>query len=245
MMRRQSKFRFALLFGSALALLPAASQATAGKGVAWNGFSAPEHPVILTRELRRVMAPGLEIVSRRSYELRFLRQGNGWQVDGSLVETEVDAPAGLAPLVALEKARKDEGLFPLHLNNEGLIVSQPGADDAIAAGKARTVVSSSVEKLDMSGTDKAIAAQMVQRISAQSRVVGGNWPVDLFRPVAGPRTRVQDVQLPGGKQGKVTVTVQANPDQRGLLEQFERRVLTELDGTSRLSLETWRMSSMP
>ncbi|PLK27242.1 hypothetical protein [Novosphingobium sp. TH158] len=239
MKRRNRKLHSAWLLAGALS--PVLSGPAAAKGMVQSAFAAPSSPVMLTRELRKVIAPGVEIVSRRSYELRFVREGEGWRVDGTLVVTEVEAPAELAPLAAIEKARKDDGLFPLRLNAQGYIVAQAPAADLPAAEKAKDLVNSSVEKIAMPREHRSVATQMVQRIVTQSRVVGPNWPADLFRPGSDQQTHVQEVPLPDGRQGKVTVTLQASQASGGLLDRFERRVLTELDGTRRLSLETWRM----
>jgi hypothetical protein len=236
--------RNALLFGSALALATAASAERSPGTAPATTFSAPKDPVLLTRELRRTVGRSKQIVTRRSYEIRFVREGSGWRVDGTLIASEVEAPEGLAELAALEKARKDDGLFPLKLNSQGLIVAQHAPMDAFAADKARVVASAAIEKINMTSADKAVAKQMVQRIAAQSQSSGGSWPVDLFRPPAQPVVDVREVPLPDGKQGRVTVTMQASPGMYGRLRQLDRRVLTEIDGTSRLSEETWSMTGV-
>jgi hypothetical protein len=97
----------------------------------------------------------------------------------------------------------------------------------------------------MGPADKALANGMVGQISTQASASGGHWPADLFRPAAASRTEVRDIPLQDGRKGKVTVFLQASPDRTGLLEQFERRVLTELDGTARQSRETWTLSHQP
>lgn len=236
--------RNALLFGSALALASIASAERSANAAPVSAFSAPEGPVILTRELRRAVGRSKQIITRRSYEIRFVREGSGWRVDGTLIGSEVEAPEGLAELAALEKARKDVGLFPLKLDSQGLIIAQRAPNDAVAADKARVVASAAVEKINMTSTDKAVARQMIQRIATQSQASGGSWPVDLFRPPVEPVVDVRELPLPGGKQGRVTVTMQASPGNGGQLRQLDRRVLTEIDGTSRLSTETWSMSDV-
>ena len=234
--------RAALLVGCAFAFASAASAERAAAPAPSTTFSAPEGPVILTRELRRAVGRDKYIITRRSYEIRFVRDGKGWRVDGTLIGSEVEAPAGLAELAALEKARKDEGLFPLTLDSQGLIVAQHAPSDTVAAGKARVVASAAVEKINMTSADKAVAKEMIQRIATQSQASGGSWPVDLFRPPAEPVVNVRDLPLPDGKQGRVTVTLQASPRQAGHLRRLDRRVLTEIDGTSRLSVESWSMT---
>lgn len=238
------RLRTALLVGCAFALASAASAERSAGPSHETAFSAPEGPVILTRELRRSVGRTKQIITRRSYAIRFVRDGKGWRVDGTLIGSEVEAPAGLAELAALEKARKDDGLFPLRLDSQGLIVAQQAPGDAVTAGKARVVASAAIEKINMTSTDKAVAKEMILRIAAQSQASSGGWPVDLFRPPAEPVVNVRDLPLPDGKQGRVTVTMQASPRNAGHLSQFDRSVLTEIDGTSRLSVESWSMTQV-
>ncbi|MFM6931165.1 MAG: hypothetical protein ACKOUT_02845 [Novosphingobium sp.] len=231
-----------LLLSGALALASTASAERSASDGPARAFSAPVGPVILTRELRRPVGRSKLIITRRSYEIRFVREGKGWRVDGTLIGSEVEAPEGLAELAALEKARKDDGLFPLRLDSQGLIVAQQAPSDAVTTDKARVLASSAVEKINMTTADKAVARQMIQRIATQSQAAGGSWPVDLFRPPVEPVVDVREMPLPDGKQGRITVTMLASPGSDGQLHQLDRRVLTEIDGTSRLSTETWFMT---
>lgn len=236
------KLRHALLLGAAISLpmaaLPVAHQAEASTH---SGFVAPSSPQVLTRELHRRLADGKEIVSRRSYEIHFTREGSGWRVEGLLISSEVDAPPELAMLARIEKARKDEGLFPLHLDSAGMIIDQNGAADNAATDEARSLVAGSLERLSIAQGDRTVATDMVTRIATQSRATGGNWPSDLFHPAAPRRSDVQNMPLPGGKSGKTTVTLIAVGADNGLLGQFERHVVTEIEGSSRTSQEIWRL----
>ncbi len=243
MPRIRFRNRMAALLAGTMVLAPFALPNAPALCATAAGFDAPDGTLILTRELRRSLAPGKDIVSRRSYQIHFVREGSGWRVEGTLAKTEVEAPEELAMLAVLEKARKDEGLFPLSLDEQGMIIAQRGASDSTTAQTARSSVLATVEKIGMSGSDEAVATNLVQRIASQSSAVGGNWPTDLFRPSATARKQVREVPLPDGKQGRVTVTMKAEPDPRGFLDQFERQVMTELDGTVRLSRETWRLAS--
>ncbi len=235
--------RAALLLGCTFALAASAgAENSSTRTPAATAFSAPAGPLTLTRELRRMIGRSKQIVTRRSYEIRFVPEGNGWRVEGTLISSEVEAPAELAELAALEKARKDDSLFPLMLDSQGLIVTQRPPTDAVATDKARIVANKAVEKIDMTATDKTVAKQMIQTIATQSQASGSNWPVDLFRPPVEPVIDVRSIPLPGGNQGRVTVTMRARPTSTGGLQQLDRRVLTEIGDTRRLSEETWSMS---
>lgn len=234
--------RAALLAGCAFALASSASAGSVAQAPTVAAFTAPAGPIVLTRELRRTIGRSKQIVTRRSYEIRFVPEGNGWRVDGTLISSEVEAPPEIAELAALEKTRKDVGLFPLTLDSQGMIVAQRAPTDAVTTDKARIAANKAVEKINMTSTDKTVAKQMIQTIATQSQASGGNWPVDLFRPPAEPVIDVRNIPLPGGNQGRVTVTMQARPNSADGLRQVDRRVLTEIGGTSRLSEETWSMT---
>ncbi|MEO5599042.1 MAG: hypothetical protein ABIQ66_10530 [Novosphingobium sp.] len=245
------KLRSALLIGSALAL-PAAPIAAGLPGPSQSGrfnseplpsrFLAPTTPLILTRELRRSLADGKEVVSRRSYQISFVPDGSGYRIDGVMTNAEVEAPPALAALAALERQRRDIGLFPLQISGDGLIVVQHGSRDPVAEAQSRAVIGSALQHLALTEADRQAAAQTVSRLAAQANAVGGNWPSDLFRPAPGERSQVREIALPDGTHGTVTETISAAGAESGLLRRMERRVVTEIDGTRRVNREIWTLS---
>lgn len=236
MMLRAMNLRSALLLGAAT-VLPAAQPAVAASDS--SAFVAPDSPIVLTRELRRSLVDGKEVVSRRRYELHFVREGDGWRVDGTLVGSEVDAPPELAPLAEIEKQRPDNGLFPLRLDARGLIVAQQGAQDLIHAGDAKQAFDNAVERVGFAPSTRVAVGDMAGRIVAVGKSIGGNWPADLFHPTTASDSQVRELALPGGKSGRVIVAVDTRRSSSGMLAQFRRKVTTEMDGTSRDSMETW------
>lgn len=235
-----------MLLGTA-AMLPIGGMATHAIASPISGtvFSAPDGSLVLTRELRRELSRGKQLVTRRNYRIAFIRHGDGWRVDGELIDCQVDAPPELDALAQIEKARPDVGLFPLYLDAAGKIVEQHGSRaDAASTAKAREVVSSTVAAIAMDPQDRAVASTMVQRIAAQSQASGGRWPEDLFRPTAGHRSEVRNMALPDGSEGKIIVTIDAAGRSDGVLDHFERNVVTELGGTRRESMEVFRLERM-
>ncbi|MEP7221627.1 MAG: hypothetical protein ABI673_03055 [Novosphingobium sp.] len=245
------KLRSALLIGSAIALpatpilarMPAAGPAErSDSGAADSRFRAPTTPLILTRELRRSLADGKEVVSRRSYRISFVPEGSGYRIDGVMTNAEVEAPPALAALAALERQRLDIGLFPLQLGRDGQIVAQQGASDPVSEARSRAVLGSALSRVPLSEPDRQVAAQTVSKLAAQASAVGGNWPSDLFRPAPGERSQVRQIALPDGGHGTVTETIRAAGASSGLLQRMERKVVTELDGTRRENREIWTLS---
>jgi len=234
-----------LLLGAALlagAAVPPAHAAGERPGPAAVAAFAPPEGALLTRELRKDFARGGELVSRRTYAIRFVPEGAGWRVEGNLVDNAVEAPPGVAPeLIALERNRADSGLFPLHLDAQGLIVRQAGGSDP--ANEAATITAAQgflAGKLPE--TDRAAAVAMAVALQARARSAGGTWPADLFRPRPGARREVRRLPVGNGSAGTVTITVSAADRADGLLERLERRVVTETAGSRRTSTETWTLA---
>lgn len=204
-------------------------------------FHPPLRPLVLTRELRREMPGGREFVSRRHYAIRFEREGAGWRIDGDLVSSEVEAP-GVAPEMAeLERSRKDTGLFPLHLDGNGLIVAQQGSRDEANARQTRLAAAAFLDRAGLAGTDRQAVLDAVARLQAQGRAAGGNWPADLFVSRSGAREEVRSIPLGDGLTGKVMIAIAAESD-NGLVERFERRVTTDNGVSRRHSTEVWTIA---
>jgi hypothetical protein len=245
------KLRSALLIGSALALpatpimagLPPADRSERfSPGPMRHDFLAPSTPLTLTRELRRALADGKEVVSRRSYEIRFIPDGTGYRIEGVMIAAEVEAPPALAALAALERQRRDVGLFPLQISSDGMIIAQQGARDLAAEAQSRAMISGAIQHIALTGVDRQVAVQTAVRLDAQAHAVGGNWPSDLFNPTPGERSQVRKIALPDGSEGTVTETISTSGEPSGLLHRMERRVVTELDGTRRENREIWTLS---
>ena len=247
-MTRNVRNRFML--GAALVALTAAPtmpvRAAAAPGQSAPAvFNPPAGSVLLTRELRKTLSDGKVIVSRRRYAIRFHPNATGYRVDGELVSADVEAPPELAQLADVERTRTDEGLFPLALDRDGLILEQQGADDPAAAARTMAAAREFLAKAQMTDAERAAALAMVAKLQTQARSAGGNWPADLFRPASGEHQESRELPLPDGSTGKVTVTITASDAAGGLLDRMQRRVVTELGGSARLSTETWTLATLP
>lgn len=255
-----------LLLGAALAAIAPATAAyasgphnggTAIRSLPRNqdgtGFRPPENAVLLTRELRKTLSDGHQFISRRHYALRFLPRADGYLVEGDLIRSEVESPPELAPLAEMERTRRDTGLFPLRLDRNGMILAETGPESSPEASPldSAPVISAAAAYLKQGAvtqTDRAAALTMVSHLQAQARTSGTNWPIDVFHPAPGERTEIRELEMPGttgpgGLTGKVTITLNASKAPSGLLERFQRQVVTELAGTRRLSVETWTLAS--
>ena len=204
-------------------------------------FSPPSVPMLLTRELHHGLSDGNEIISRRTYEVRFVPEVGGFRVDGRLVSVDVVVPPHLEALAALERARSDDGLFPLHLTVRGLIAEQravalPGAP------QTRTLIESMIARSSLPPGQRGSAKGFVDTLLAHPEMAGGHWPPELFHPMTGTRRDVRAYALADGSPATTTVAVDVRGDgPGGLLQSFDRTIVTEAGASAQKSREIWTL----
>ncbi|MBS0256067.1 MAG: hypothetical protein JSS36_12900, partial [Proteobacteria bacterium] len=198
----------ALLAGVALAPAPVAQGAARWHAGA-DRFLAPATPMRLVREWRRSLPDGKEIVSRRTYAVQFVSEGDGFRLDGHLLSVEVEAPAKLEGLARIERARPDEGLFPIRLDASGAIASSAPAPDGSARARAGEIGGTMLGR-GVSPGEARDGATFVQQWQAGTPVT--RWPADLFRPQRGERREARPIQLADGAAGEVEVVTAAQCD---------------------------------
>ena len=205
-------------------------------------FSPPPGPMILTRALRRSLSDGKEVVTRRSYEIRFVAEAGGFRVDGRLVSVAVEVPPRLAALAAMERARPDDGLFPLHLTARGLIAEQQ-AEANLGTPQTRQLAESMIAKMPIRPGERGEARGFISTLLAHPEIAGGHWPAELFHPMTGTREESRDYALPDGSPARITVTIRAHGDgPGGLLQSFERVIVTNTHGAAQENHELWTLS---
>jgi hypothetical protein len=242
-MNRAANLRAALLALAAITGTGISARADqpgpeAGAGM----FSPPAGPMILMRELRRSLSDGNEVVTRRRYEIRFVTEAGGFRVDGRLVSAEAEVPPKLQMLAALERARGDEGLFPIHLTARGMIVEQQ-AEASVGTPQTRKLAESMIARAPLPTGERSGALGFVSALLAHPEVAGGHWPAELFHPMTGTCADTNSYPMPGGGTGTVTVTIDAHGDgPGGLLQSFERTVVTESGGAPQQSRERWTLA---
>lgn len=237
------KRRIVLLAGAGalVPILAPQGMALATQQPATLHFSPPSTGLILTRTLWRVMHDGEQIMVRRRYDVRFVADGSGYRLDGTLIDATVEAPASLALLADLERKRPDSGMFPVRIDASGTILSDSTAPDTAHHGAAAAVAQSLVSKAPIAGADKREAGQQIAQITAGQGAIG-NLPPDLFRPQPGERRERRTIALPGGMAGEVEVAIKVSGVQSdGLPQVVERVVTTMLAGTTRVSREVWTL----
>lgn len=207
-------------------------------------FAPPSAPMLLTRTLRRSLSDGREVISRRRYELHFLRDGDGFRVEGRLIDSSVEAPPVLHALAEIERTRPDSGLFPMRLDATGLIIPEASAPSAEARRQAASQAAAQIRGSAMSSAQKETALGSLGQFAAQ----GAQTPVplDLFRPAPGRHVESREVAMPDGGQGLITIEIDATPSTRGpLLATLDHTITTALGTDRRVVTEQWALLPEP
>ena len=227
----------ALLVGAGMIAPPVA----AGPAVQSRAFAPPSgRPLILARTVVRELPGGAAIVATRRYRVTFQPVSGGWEVDGALVSSEIDVPPALAALAAIERARPDEGMFPILLDHAGRIVAEP------VAGMGREAVAGAV------GAAGPIVGQVpatgfIAQVGATAAAPEGgltSWPEALFLPGGMSGTTEQAFALPDGSAGTVRVSLECDPAPgMATMGRAARTVVTQAAGTRRVAREEWTLAA--
>ncbi len=196
--------------------------------------------MVLTRELRRPLPGGIEISTARSYEIRFIREDDGYRIEGDLIDVKVDVPRQFEALAALERARPDPGMFPMRIDASGRLVAADKRKAASVAHEAGRIAQAMVPA-GLAPAEARDANAFIGQTTANP--VHTAWPDELFKPAPGKHINVQVVPLPGGKTGEVSVEIDANVDaSSGLVTSLQREVTTRLGDSTRVTIETWTLA---
>ena len=195
----------------------------------------------LSRRLERQLADGNVLAVTREWDCRFTLAGGTAEIVGRQSDVEVDAPAALAPFVAIEKSREDTGPFPAVIDENGLLrdlqsAAQAPADDAVALAQ------SVFAKLPADDARRIDSRRFLAEMSAKAANAVSQVPPDLFFPQSGRHAVSRAIDLPDGTSGRIDVEIESIVcPETGLLRSTERRILTVLGQDSRRSLERWEL----
>lgn len=233
----------ALLLGTMSAAAPAPAQAPASAGLV---FAPPEgEPMLLTRTLRRELGDGKAIVATRRYRVSFTRSPGGWTIQGALLLSEIEAPPALAALAAIERQRPDDALFPISLDAAGVI--QPRDGNASPDGPAwraafDQAIALATARIAPAGDDTTLGLLVQQMQAVAGAATLSRWPTKLFLPEPASSREERRFALPEGTEGSIVAELECLPGQ-GLetMGRAERRVVTEVAGTRRVTREQWSL----
>ena len=236
------KSRSVWLRGTATMLVMAGMAApVAGHASPPGTFAPPDAQMVLTRTLHRPLPDGNAIVTTRSYAVRIVPMGNGYRVEGTLIEAKAEAPPMLAALAEIERKRTDEGLFPILLDENGMIASGGALLADGSLNRSTEIATAAIGKAGLNRSDLAQTTAFVSQLG--SHAARSQWPADIFRPLPGRRSESRAIPLPGGEQGSVTIEIVGEgPDLDGQIAALDRVVTTDLAGDRRLTREHWQLN---
>ena len=206
-------------------------------------FPAPASPMILSRQIRRDLRDGKEIVVTRRYRVTFGRTADGFVVNGDLLGTDVDVPERLADLAAIERQRPDTTTFPMNLDITGLIIARHNDPQSILPQSAHTLAGRLIAGAGLMALEQGQADEFVARLFSMQGPIVSQWPKALFRPGGGPQVARDTLPLPGGRAGKVTISLTPQSTQPcALMQRMERVIETQADGVNRRTREIWTLA---
>lgn len=221
--------------------LPAAAAGQDGEPAVQ--FLPPHAPMVLTRTVWRNLGDGKQIVVTRRYAISFAARGDGFLLDGRLLDAAVSVPEALQAMAEQERRRTDAGMFPIRLDARGRIEPGPPAAARDPANRQAALFEGEkiIDSSPVSAERRREGAALLAQLAMQG--IGGAWPSDLFNP-RGPRSHEQrQVALPDGQTGEVEVTVTVGALLPcGLPQAVERTVVTRLAETERVSRERWTLA---
>ena len=224
-----------------------AQSAPASGTVAGALIDPPARPMVYSRRLEREMTGDARFVVDRRFSVLFSQDNAGFRIEGEQIGVAVEAPARLAPLAEMERARVETGLFPLDLSPSGLIRSAilPDPHEQVEeVDQARAYVLEMLETQRL--TDNSALKEFVAALDRAGGHIISALPVDLFAPAPGERSATAKVALPGGLTGRVSTRFVAtrNPA-TGLMDHATREVVTAIEGESRRTIETFALAPAP
>ena len=227
---------------AALAPITAAPWQFAAAAEAPRAFSPPLVPMVLSRTVIRELADGKQIVVKRSYRVQFVAADGGYMLSGAPIAVSVDVPPVLAQLGELERRRSDAGPFPIKVDSQGLIHTDPIGSEADATDRqaAQRTAAGLIEGTSFADGTKRDAVQLLGNMAADPRT--SPWPTDLFVARDGERRLHRSVALADGSQGEIEVLLRIDKWLPcGMPALFERVITTKLAGTQRVSREVWTL----
>lgn len=176
----------------------------------------PRRPLRFSRLIEHRFHNNVRLSVFRSWGVLFEYQNNGIGIKGEQIDVAVDAPPSLDSLALAEKNRSTNGLWPIRLSSNGLILAS-GTPDGVSGSIAHSWPAS---------------ASLLNRL-----------PDDLFYPSLGPLKSVQAIAMPNGMVGEFAVEYAASSAAGSdWLHRAERRVITRLGGTQETAIERWLLT---
>jgi hypothetical protein len=236
---RRTALRWAVAAALAPMLATRAGAAASGGG---GRIHPPLGPMTFTRRLERGLAGGANLVVARSFAVRFGAAVGGWTITGEQVDVAVEAPERIAALAAIERQRKETGLFPLTLDRSGMIVGAPDAPRTKEVDQALALVRSELAKRNLAADERREYERFVRAVHDAGAKMSSALPADLFAPRERTTHAQRELALPGGGAGTIEISFTAEVDPAtGVMRQARRDIVTAIADDRRLTREDWSL----
>ena len=225
-------------FGLSIAFAPSLAKAQ-------DRLPVPGRPLKLSRRFERSLLDGEQIRVDRTWRVTFLRQGQGIAISGVQIGVKVECPPSLAQLALIEEARSTEEMWPILLDQNGLILAAGGGVNPQDISAAIEVAQQMLSR-DRSGQpSQAVQARFLADLQKAGTSLLEQLPEDLFYPRVGPVRAVRSVELPDGSTGEFEVSydAQASPE-TGWLARAERQVISRIGSSERMAREVWQLGEL-
>ncbi|MEL7444748.1 MAG: hypothetical protein AAGK02_02925, partial [Pseudomonadota bacterium] len=217
--------------------------ATSVPAIAKAAMVLPSGQFRLFRRLVRGLHDGKSIIVEREWQVGFSGDGRGMAITGEQLSAKVAAPEKLAAFARLEERRSTNDMFPILLDGNGTVMV---AGPYIAGDDLDAAVSLALEIIASRPIAEAEKARQKQFL-AQLQQAGGSLldklPPDLFFPRTDFETTARPVSLPGGMAGEFELTyITTTQSETDLLASAERRIVTRIGSSERVSFEEWSLT---
>jgi hypothetical protein len=223
------------------ALLPAfAGQALAQAEA--RPITPPAQPMVFRRRLWREMAGGNAVTAQRDFEIRFEPVGAGYRIEGRQIASSVEAPPSLETYARLERERREEGMFPVLLDGQGLIRATPEGQPSANIDQALELALAQVSAAFASTSERTEARNFILGLQQAAGTITSGMPVDLFVPPETLQRASRRLTLPDGASGELSTEYSGRISaETGLLEEARRVIVTDTGGSRRETVETWAL----
>ena len=234
------------LLGGSLALLTSSHLPLSARSPVDAQIEFPRGPMILSRQIVRMLSDGKRVVVSRSWEITFLPRGEGAMVMGRQISAKVDAPSGLEPIVQIEEQRSTDGMFPILLSPAGRVIASGRLNNEQDIAKAVSIAQDIVEHSSRTEDEKAALLRHLPTLQAAGTAQPEALPPDLFFPEAGDSSETRKVALPNGQTGEIELLRSSRlADGERWLKRIEQKIITRVQGSSRESLDIWSLQPPP
>ncbi|MEL7187947.1 MAG: hypothetical protein AAGK17_00225 [Pseudomonadota bacterium] len=228
--------------GAGLAVISGTSEKASAAGTK---IPLPGQPMRLSRVLTRDLKGPATLRVARDWQVEFANQDQGIAMVGLQLSARVDAPQEIAQLAGMEEKRDTNGLFPILLSDEGIIIAAGTSMREVDLAKALQQADMMIANMPIQKVEKARHRLFLSQLQRSGSSAMDHIPPDLFFPKGMPIRSVEDISLPGNVKGHFEVRYDAySRAGQPWLHRAIREVVTRIGGDERRSIEEWSLEPL-